>query len=94
MCVLCVHGMAPCVLGAIMLLSPFLFHPDGGLEPRGLQQPPLQLHYSQVSVFIAFTLAGRHLTVTALTAFLILPSLLPSSSLQHPDHLYHMMLAR
>lgn len=79
-----VHGMDLCVLDAIMLLLPFLSHPDGGLEPRGLQQPPLHLHYSQVSVFIAYTLAGRHLAGTALTAFLILPSLLPSSSRQRP----------
>lgn len=76
MCVLCVHGMDQCVLDAIIFLFPFLSHPEGGLEPRGLQQPSFHLQSLQASVFIAYTLASRHLAVTALSAFLMLPSLL------------------
>lgn len=73
---LCVHGMDQCVLDAIFFLFPFLSHPEGGLEPRGLQQLSFHLQSLQASVFIAYTLAARHLAVTALSAFLMLPSLL------------------
>lgn len=73
-CVLCVHGIDPWVLDAILVLFPFLSHPDGVLKPRGLQWPSLYLHSLQLSVFIAYTLAGRPLAVSALAAFLTLPS--------------------